>query len=55
MNKMYKSYFVGLENDNRKGHLEVRWPVSCVDASISNIDNVKKTSIVFYDNFQMFL
>jgi len=48
------SYFIGLGNDNRREHLEVRWLVSYVDTSISNIDNVEKISIVFYDDFQMF-
>jgi len=32
--------FVGLWNDNWSGHLEMQWPVTKIDACISDVDNI---------------
>jgi len=40
------SYFIRLGNNDEQGYLEMRRLISCIDACISDVNNVDKTAFV---------
>ena len=51
--KMIVQLFVGFRYDNCRRSFEVVWPMPQIDTSISDVDDVAKTIILFENGFEM--
>ena len=47
--------FVRFRYDNRGRHFEMIWPMSKIDASIRNVDDIRKTGVIFDNGFPVAL